>query len=48
LRELVLFSLEKIRFPGDLVTVFQFLKEAYKQKGDQLFAMDIDFKLKEI
>lgn len=31
------FSLEKTRLSGDLVTVFQYLKGAYKEVGDSLF-----------
>ena len=38
LRELGLFSLEKRRFQGDLIVAFQYLKGAYKQEGEQLFA----------
>ena len=36
-REQGLFSLEKIRQWGDLISAFQYLKGAYKQKGSQLF-----------
>ena len=37
LRELGLCSLEKRRPQGDLIVAFQYLKGAYKQKGQQLF-----------
>ena len=32
-----MFSLEKRRLLGDLIAAFRYLKEAYKQEGDQLF-----------
>ena len=37
LREHGLLSLEKRRLQGDLIVAFQYLKEAYKQEGEQLF-----------
>ena len=37
MRELGLFSLEKRRFPGDLIVAFQYLKGAYRQERGQLF-----------
>ena len=49
-----LFSLEKRRLWGDLVVIFQYLKEAYNQEGDRLFTLsdcerirENGFKLKE-
>jgi len=38
LRELGLFSLEKRRLQEDLIVVFWYLKESYKQDGDKLFS----------
>jgi len=37
LREFGLFSLEKRRLQGDLITAFQYLKGAYKKAGKGLF-----------
>ena len=32
-----MFSLEKRRLQGDLIVAYQYLKGAYKQKGERLF-----------
>ena len=37
LRELGLFSSEKRRLWGDLISAFQYLRGAYKQEGERLF-----------
>jgi len=54
LRELGLFSLEKRRLQGDLMTALQHLKGAYKKDGDSFFTnaccdrkSSNDFKLRE-
>jgi len=54
LRELGLFSLKKRRLLADLIAAFQYLKEAYRKDGDNLFSRACcdrtrsnDFKLRE-
>ena len=37
LRELALFCLDNTKFQGAFIVAFQYLKGAYKLKGDQLF-----------
>jgi len=38
LRQLGLFSLEKIRLQGHLIAAFQYLKGSYEKDGDKLFS----------
>ena len=38
LRDLGLFSLEKRRMQGDLVSAFQYLKGAYRKEGGNIFS----------
>jgi len=40
LRELGLFSLEKRRLQGGLIASFQYLKEAYRKDGENIFSRD--------
>ena len=54
LRELGLFSLEKRRLRGDLIATFQYVKEAYRKDGENIFSRAccgrrgiIGFKLRE-
>jgi len=48
LGELGLFSLEKSRLLGDLISAFQYLEGAYKKAGEGLFTRACsDFELKE-
>jgi len=54
MRDLELFSLEKIRLQGDLIAAFDYLKGAYRKDREGLFTRACsdmtkgnDFKLKE-
>lgn len=47
LKELTFFSLGKRRLHGDLIVTFQYLKEAYKHEGKQLFTR-IDIPIKDV
>ncbi|PKU41818.1 hypothetical protein llap_7870 [Limosa lapponica baueri] len=48
LRELGLFSLEKKRLRGDLITAFQYLKGVYKKTGEGLFTRACSDRMKGI
>ena len=41
-----MFILEKRRLQGDLNVVFQYIKKAYKQEGDQLFTRFVNDRTK--
>ena len=38
--------MEKRRLQGDLIVVFQYLREAYKQEGDRLFTRSNSYRIR--
>ncbi|PKU42264.1 hypothetical protein llap_7436 [Limosa lapponica baueri] len=47
LRKFELFSLEKRRLQGDLITAFQYLKGAYRRDGEGLFIREWSNRLRD-